>query len=203
MSHAAGRVMWTVIGMVLVAVGGAGIAATFGHLPGTDAGSPLLWSGLLDLWRDIAPWSRVVSIAFGLLVALLGLWLLNRQLHLRNDAVMRSVTLRDSGSRTAAERAALTSDLPGRTQVQGSVLARGLERDLERDPEVRRVSVVLTGHAPRPELRIDLHVRPRSEIDAVRDRVGAAVDRFCRTSGMRPRHLDITARVDRAASRVH
>jgi hypothetical protein len=203
-SQTAHRLLWTAIGVVLVAVGGAGIAASFGHLPGTHADSPLLWSGLLDLWRDIRPWSLVVTIAFGLLVALLGVGLLGRQMRPPHAAAMDEVTLRDSAASTDAERAALTPDLPGSTRVRGVVLARGLERDLARDPGVRSASVVLTGTPPRPEVWIDLHVTSRARIAAVRDSVAEAVERFRRTSGLRPSHLDVTARIDPAGSRrVH
>jgi hypothetical protein len=203
MSRTNERLLWTVVGVLLVALGGAGIAASFGHLPGTHAHSPLLWSGLLDLWRDIRPWSLVVTIALGLLLALLGAALLSRITRPQRRARLDELTLHDGGAPTHIDGGAPSPDLPGRTRIRASVLARVLERDLTRDPEVRQASVVLTGAAPRPELRIDLRVDPRARLAAVRDRVGAAVERFCTTSGLRPRHLDVTARIDRAGySRV-
>ena len=203
MSAAGHRVLWTLIGVLLVALGGAGIAASYGHLPGTDSGAPLLWSAFLDTWRAISPWNFVVAIALGLLVALLGMSLLSRVVRRPHRPAMDVVTLRDSGTASGADRAALAPDLPGHTRIRGTVLARGLERDLARDPQVHDVDVVLTGTAPTPEVWIDLHVGPRARLTALRDHVDAAVERFCRTSGMRPRHLDVTARIDRAgASRV-
>ena len=204
MSTTAHRVLWTVIGVVLVLLGGAGIAASFGHLPGTHSRSPLLWSGFLAVWRDLRPWSLVVTIAFGLLLALAGLALLGRLVRPPHGPSVDEVTLRDSGNLSDADRAALAPNLPGRTRVRGVVLARGLERDLARDPEVHRADVTLTGSAPSPDVWIELRVGPRARLSAVREHVQEAVDRFCNTSGLRPRHLDVTARIDAVgASRVH
>ena len=198
MSHAAHRVLWTIIGLLLVAIGGVGIAASYGVLPGTDPDAPLLWSGLLDLWRDTTPAGLALFVVLGLLLALLGLNLLARLLLPRPQPAMHEVTLSDGGpDRPTGDGTAPAAAprLPGTTKVRGAVLARGLERDLAREPEVRRASVTLTGAATRPELWIQLQVGPRARLAAIRDHVSAAVDRFVATSGLHPHRLDVTTRM--------
>lgn len=196
MSNAAYRVLWTAIGLLLVAIGGVGIAASYGALPGTDPDAPLLWSGLLNLWRGTTPAGLALFVVLGLLLALLGLNLLARLLLPRSRPAMHEVPLGqpdrrtgDESGRTAAPR------LPGTTTVRGTALARGLERDLASEPEVRRASVTLTGAAARPELWIQLQVGPRARLAVIRDHVGAAVDRFVATSGLHPHRLDVTTRM--------
>jgi hypothetical protein len=202
MSHAAHRLLWTIVGLLLIALGAVGVTANLGQLPGTDVNAPLLWSGLLDLWRNSLPWGPIVVIVLGLLLAWLGFRLLAAQLRTRRGLTAAELTLpADAGQgASAAGVPAPGADLPGRTFVRGTVLAHGLERDLARDPHVRRAFVTLTGDAPRPELWIQLEVGPRARLDAVRDHVGAAVGRFSTTSGLRPRYLDVTARVDPSSS---
>ena len=197
MTHADLRVLWTVIGLLLVAVGTFGVVAGLGYVGGVDPEAPLLWSGLLGLWHDTAPTGLVVLLALGLLLALLGLRLLNRQLRPRPEPLMGELPLPDSMAVVSGtDGAALDAmDLPGRTTVRGAVLARGLERDLTRDPAVREASVVLAGEVTRPELLIRLHLGPHARLDTVHEHVGSAVARFSATTGLCPRYLDVTARV--------
>jgi hypothetical protein len=204
MSHAAHRLLWTIVGLLLVALGAVGLTGHLGQLPRTDVNAALLWSGLLGLWRNTLPWGPIVLIVFGLLLAWLGLRLLSAQVRVRRDLTAAELTLPAGPDRdaTAAGVPAPGAGPPGRTCVRGTVLAHGLERDLARDPHVRRASVTLTGDAPRPEVWIQLEVGPRARLDAVRDHVGAAVGRFATTSGLHPRYLDITACVDPRSGRV-
>ncbi|MEV4627096.1 hypothetical protein AB0J90_12485 [Micromonospora sp. NPDC049523] len=199
MSHAGNRVLWTVIGLLLTALGAAAAVANLGHLPGIDERAPLIWSAFRGVFRDISPWGPIVTIALGLLLAFLGWTLLRRQLRRASDPAMDEYDLRA----VTGDRAADGSG-PGITIVQGSSLADGLERDLTRDPQISRASVWLTGDPPTPEVRIKLYVSPQAPLSTLREYVQAAVDRFAATSGLRPRHLDITARVDAGGTaRVH
>ncbi|WP_326558263.1 hypothetical protein [Micromonospora sp. NBC_01796] len=192
MSHAGNRVLWTVIGLLLTALGAAAAVANLGHLPGIDERAPLIWTAFRGVFRDISPWGPIVTIALGLILAYLGWTLLRRQLRPASDPAMDEYDLRA----VTGDRAAADGSGPGITVVQGSSLADGLERDLTRDPQIRRASVWLTGDPPSPEVRIKLYVSPQAPLSALREYVQAAVDRFAATSGLRPRHLDITARVD-------
>jgi hypothetical protein len=197
-SDAANRVLWTVIGLVLTALGAVALVASLGHLPGIDSGAPLIWSGLRNLWLDISPWGQIVTIALGLLLALFGGDLLRRQLVWQPGA--GEYDLRD-----VTDGRLVDATQPGITRVQGAALTDGLERDLTRDPQIRRASVRLTGAPPSPELRIKLYVSADAPLTSLREYVHAAVGRFATTSGLRPRRLDVTARVDAAgtAARVH
>lgn len=227
MSTAAHRVLWAVIGLVLTALGITGILASYRTLPGVDAASPLLWSGLRRWWAGISPGGPILAAAVGLLLAVLGFRLLAWQVRIRSDPAMGELTVydgatgRSTGRPDGTARSAGTPDgsgarpddsdrdaplaagrpaggLPGRTAVRAGVLATGLERDLARDHRVRRASVTLTGAAPEPEVWIRLHLGADAPLADVEDHVRAAVDRFARTSGLRPRHLDVTAAVDTA-----
>jgi|GEM_PF-2795278 hypothetical protein len=193
------RVLWTVVGLALTAVGAVGLVASLGHLAGVDENAPLIWSGLLRLWRGVAPWGLAVLGVLGLLLAWLGAHLLRRLLWPSPHPVMGDLDLRIVTATTADE----TRLPPGTTRVRGGRLARGLERDLARDPQVRRASVTLTGTAPNPELWIELRLGPRATLTTVRDHVSAAVGRFWVTAGLTPGRLDVTARLDGAgAARV-
>ncbi|MEN3615471.1 hypothetical protein AAH979_39000 [Plantactinospora sp. ZYX-F-223] len=200
MTNSAIRVLWTVVGLVLTAIGVVGLIASLGHLAGVDNQAPLLWSGLLRTWRDLDPWGLVILGVLGTFFAWLGSKLLGRVLRARRYPVLGDLDLRSVTGQTAAAGPAL----PGATRVRGARLARGLERDLARDPQVRRASVTLAGTAPRPELWIELQLNSRAGLTAVREHVAAAVERFRATSGLAPRRLEVTARIDAAGPiRVH
>ncbi|SCL33319.1 hypothetical protein GA0070624_4712 [Micromonospora rhizosphaerae] len=181
MSNAAHRLLWTVIALLLTALGGTGLAVSLDWLPG--AGAPLLGTGLLHWWRAGAPWSVLAVAVGGALLALLGQRLIARELR---------VPGRVAGTLVHPGNGA------GRTRVASGLLTGALERDLLREPGVRRARVVLTGAVARPDVWIEVHLDPRTGTAAVREHVDAAVRRFAATVGCRPAHLDVTARVDQA-----
>lgn len=181
MTNAANRVLWTVIGLVLLAAGVAGVLANRGWLPGADADAPLLWPELRHWWREIDPWGLVVTGLLGAVVALLGLILLAAEFRSRGAPALGELRL-------AHER-------PGSTRVRGPVVGHGLERDLTRDPGIHAAAVAITGTAPRPELWVRLDLERQADLATVREHVDGALDRFARTYGLRPRKLDITTRV--------
>ncbi|MEE6263256.1 Asp23/Gls24 family envelope stress response protein [Plantactinospora sonchi] len=186
------RVFWTVVGLVLTAIGVVGLIASLGHLAGVDEDAPLLWSGLLNLWRDINPWGLIILGVLGALLAWLGFHLLGRQLRPGRGPGVGDLDLRTTTGPTAAE----TELPPGATRVRGARLVRGLERDLARDPQVHKASVTLAGTPPRPELWIELRLSSRAGLAAVREHVTSAVERFRATSGLDPSRLEVTARID-------
>lgn len=200
MTHAGNRVLWTFIGLLLTALGAATVVANLGHLPGIDANAPLMSPGFRGQIRDSAPWGPIVAIAVGLLLAFLGWTLLRPQLLPPSEPAMGQYDLRT----VTDDQPWRNSTGPGVTVVQGSALADGLERDLTRNPQIRRASVWLTGDLPTPELQIKIYVSPQAPLATLRQYVQTAVDRFAATSGLRPRHLDVTARVDASGTaRVH
>lgn len=191
MSTSGTRLLWTVLGLVFTGIGVAGFVVSLGHLTGIDEDAPLLWSGLRGFWRGIHPWGLVVLGGLGALLGWLGHRLLDRQLRAGDDPAAGYLDPRPVVDRTP-------DGLPGVTRVHGGGLVRGLERDLLRDPSIRRAVARLAGPLPRPELWIELRLNPGVGPPEVRDHVAAAIDRFRVTSGLAPSRLEITIRVDRA-----
>ncbi|MFR9777897.1 hypothetical protein ACL02O_17825 [Micromonospora sp. MS34] len=179
MSNAAHRLLWTVLALLLVAVGGTALAVGAGRLPGGDA--PLLGATTVTWWRAGAPWSALAVAGGGVLLALLGRQLLVAGLR---------VPGRLCGTLAQPGHGA------GRTRVASGVLTGALERDLLRAPGARRARVVLTGPAARPDVWVEVRLDPCADVAAARDRVDAAVRRFAATLGCRPAHLDVTALLD-------
>ncbi|MFY1615315.1 hypothetical protein [Micromonospora sp. WMMD736] len=174
MTDAAHRLLWTVIGLLLV-VGGATALAV-------DADPVLLGAGLLDAWRLATPWSTLAAAVAGLLTAVAGQRLLHRSVR-RPDPALRGMLTRP-GVR------------PGRTRLASDVLVRALERDLVGAAGVRRARVVLTGPPPRPDVWVHVDLAGDAHAATVRAHVHAAVRRFATTADCRPAHLDMTARIE-------
>ncbi|MET7709718.1 hypothetical protein [Micromonospora sp. NPDC005413] len=182
MTDAAHRLLWTIVALLLVAAGTTALVVSFGALPGDDPGAALLGAGMLDAWRLATPWSTLAAAVTGVLIALAGQRLLDRELR-RPGRALRG-TLSHSGSH------------PGRTRLETEVLVHALERDLTGDPGVRRARVVLTGAPPRPDVWIRVDLAADARADGVREHVDAAVRRFATTAGCTPAHLDVTARIE-------
>ncbi|WBB69010.1 hypothetical protein [Micromonospora sp. WMMD812] len=182
MTNAAHRVLWTVVALLLVAVGGVTLALNLGRLPGGDPGGVLLSPGMRRAWRISAPWGALAAVVAGVLAALAGQWLLGRELRAARGPLRRM--LAHSGRRR------------GRTRVPAPALARALERDLTGDPRIRRARVVLSGDPPRPDLWIRVDIAAGARTSGLRDHVATAVGRYVETAGERPAHLDVTARID-------
>ena len=68
MSDAANRVLWTLIGVLLLAVGIAIGLMHFGRMPGVSSDSVLLSDDLLDLWHRGDDWNVAVLVAVGAVV---------------------------------------------------------------------------------------------------------------------------------------
>ncbi|WP_433549770.1 hypothetical protein ACQP08_17205 [Micromonospora zamorensis] len=182
MTDAAHRLLWTVVALLLVVLGTTALGASLGSLPGSDPGAALLGAGLLDAWRVAAPWSTLAAAVAGVLTALTGQRLLDRELRRPRQAL--------HGMLSHPGRH------PGRTRLATDVLVDALERDLTGDPGVRRARVVLTGTPVRPDVWIRMDLAADARADAVREHVDAAVRRFATTAGCTPAHLDVTARIE-------
>ncbi|MGK5740881.1 hypothetical protein [Micromonospora sp. URMC 103] len=179
MTNAAHRLLWTIVALLLVALGGVALALNAGRLPGGDG--VLVGAGLRRAFRLAAPWGTVAAAAAGGLAGLGGLWLLRREL--RATRRVWYDTLAHPGRR-------------GRTRLAAPALARALERDLTGDPRVHRARVVLTGEPPRPDLWIRVDIAAGARTTGLREHVDTAVRRWADTMGCPPAHLDVTARVD-------
>ncbi|WP_422740214.1 hypothetical protein ACN263_13860 [Micromonospora sp. WMMD729] len=174
MTDAAHRLLWTVVGLLLVA-GGTTVLTV-------DADPVLLGAGLREAWRLATPWSTLAAAVAGLLCAVAGQRLLHRTVR-RPEGTLRGVLTRP-GVR------------PGRTRLASDVLVRALERDLVQAAGVRRARVVLSGAAPRPDVQVHLDLAGDARAATVHPYVHAAVRRFARTADCRPAHLDVTAWIE-------
>lgn len=182
MTNAGHRLLWTVIALLLVAVGGTALGASLDRLPGTDPAATLLSADLVDRWRMAAPWSTLAAAVAGALLALTGQRLLSRELR-RPGGTLHGVLSRP-GHR------------PGRTRLAADVLADALARDLTDNPGVRQARVVLTGAPPHPDVWIRVDLTADAPAAGVREHVRAAVRRFAATTDCQPAHLDVTARIE-------
>jgi hypothetical protein len=99
------RLVWIVVSLVLIALGGLGILAHFGWLPGTDPDTPLLSPQAIQRWSDWGAGAITATIIAGLAVAFVGLLLLRLQLRRRGRADMPDI-------RVPAERAVLQANTP-------------------------------------------------------------------------------------------
>ncbi|MBT8225192.1 MAG: hypothetical protein HKP61_08310 [Dactylosporangium sp.] len=189
MTNAANRVLWTIIGLGLVAAGVLGVLASQDRLAGTDPGSPLLWPELLTWWRGHQPWGTIIVIGAGLIIAVLGVALLRAQMHRHGATPIPDLKIVGSDPEPR-----------GRTTVRATALVRGLERDLARSARVVGATVALTGASQHPDVWIRLGVRGGDLADTgglatLRDEIVRILDRFEVTSGVRVGRLEVTARV--------
>jgi hypothetical protein len=185
------RLLWTIVGVVLLAGGLAVAAASLGWLP-VDRSTPLAPTSFVDRWRGWGAWAYALAIAATVLVAVFGFVLLRAELRGRGGLAM------------ADRRFAANPDgPPGHTLVASSALAGALARDLRSHPAVRRAGVHLTAHG-QPKVHVRLTVTPEADIGALHGHVDAALDRFEATIGLRPELAEVTVGIPGAGPRrVH
>ena len=187
---AANRVLWTIIGVLLIAAGGLTAAASVGWLPGVNTDSPLLWSELIEQWRAWDPWALLIVVGVAAILAWLG-WRLTRG------------QLRRSGGPALPDLAIDAPDGRGRTVVGRSTLTDATEQDLRHIPGVQRAAVRLLGEHDGPELRARLDVGADATLPALAPHVADTLSRFSATSGLGPELVDVTVKLDdRSARRV-
>lgn len=173
--NTANRALWLVVGLILLAVGVLGTLASLGRL-GVDRDMPVLAPAAISRWRDWGGSAPAVTIAAGLVVALLGLLLLQAQLRRHGGPDLPDLLV-------APEAPAPE---PGRTVVAATALDQALSRDLQAHRRVRRAAVHLIGKPQRPELRVRLAVTPDADLAELRTHLDHALLRLASTSGLRP-----------------
>lgn len=185
---AGNRVLWTIIGVVLLAAGALGVVAWAGWLPGTETDSPLLWSALIEQWQDWEPWVWVAVAAVGVIVALLGLWLIGGQLQRSGGPAMTDLEIDAPDGR-------------GRTVLGRSTLTHATQQDLEHIPGVQNAAIRLLSNHGGPEVRARLEVGSDASLSAVATDFRESLSRFTATSGLGPEAVDVTVRVGASTAR--
>ncbi len=170
--NTANRVLWSVIGGVLVLAGAAGILASQGWLPGVDQHRLLFTTDAGATWHRWGVWAPILSIAVGVILAFLGFWLLRAELRVHARPSLPDTSLRTP---TGAPGAG------GRTRVDTSVLARAMRQDLQSDPYIKGAHVRITGKPEHPEVSLRLEVEKDSDLHPVREHVNRALDRLAAT----------------------
>ena len=187
------RVLWSIIGALLLAAGVVGVLVSQGWLSNVDRQQPLLTTRMIDWWNAHSSLAAGLTIAGGLLAAVLGFLLVRAQLRGRGGAAMRDLAF--GTHETTASEGIDT----GRTKVSSSALHHALERDLITDRNVRRAAVRLSGPSNHPELLVRLAVTPDADIASVAGHLEGAVQRFSTTSGVTPDLANVLVRIPAGA----
>jgi hypothetical protein len=174
----ANRIVGTLVGLVLVAVGGLGLMRSYGIPPFDDEAmdDPLLLRQVRDFIADNDAWFWWAALVAAVLVAWLGWRWLRVQL-------LPSPSMRDL---TVAHTEA------GRTTLPADALAGAVTRELEGDSELRGARVRMVGSERSPALDVRAAVTDNADFDAVRTRVESDV--VARSRGALERG-DLTATV--------
>ena len=191
------RVRLALLGLLLLAVGVAGLLVGADVFEAPAADSAVLPDWLVARWDRYDPWNLVAVGIVALLLAWYG-WRLVRAQFRRGGgrAQMGDLEYR------AAEPGRQNADR-GRTTVRAAAISRSTEKALERVRGVERALVGLFGSPYEPELRARLDVDANADLTQVRRNVSAALERLATTTGMPPRSADITLRlVERQQARV-
>ena len=183
------RVRLALLGLLLLAVGVAGLLVAADLFDAPAADSAILPEDLVDRWDRYHPWNLVVVGVVALLLAWYG-WRIVRAQFRRGGgrAPMGDLEYRaaEPGRQDAGR---------GRTTVRAAAISRGTEAALERVRGVERAIVGLFGSPYEPELRARLDVDANADLTQVRRNVDAALERLATTTGMPPRSADITLRL--------
>jgi hypothetical protein len=172
----ANRLLWTIVGLVLL-LGGVALALASRGVLGSASTTALVPPEFQRRWHAAGGWAFAAAIAAALLVALLGWLLLRAELRGRGGTALPDPLL---------ERPT------GRISVTIVALRHALASDLQNHPGVRRAGVELTGRLRHPVAYLRLTVAPEADLGEVREYVDAALDRFANTSGFRPELADVT-----------
>jgi hypothetical protein len=222
------RVLWSIIGLLLLAAGVLGVMANRGWLPFVDRDQQALTPTAIQRWNSWGNWTTAVIIAAGLLLVVLGILLIRAQLRGRGgapmgDLSMRRVAPREDSSPTEVPNAAPSTTAPssdqppitqapsradagenGRTRVATSALSHALVHDLEGARQVEHAAVRIIGKPTVPQLLVRLSVTQDADMGGLAGHVDRAVGRFAATSGLNPHVAEVTVKVaDRHPERVH
>jgi hypothetical protein len=144
----------TVLALVLLGVGGYGLARGYGAFGDRRADDPVLGDDLRDFVTRNGNWFWPLAAVASLLLAWLGLRWLLAQL-----------------STPTVTRLPVRADGPGYTELLSSGATAALARDIEGYPGVRSAHARLVGDDPVPEVEVTVDVHDDVDVPAVRRRI--------------------------------
>lgn len=144
----------TLLALMLLGIGGYGLARGYGALGEAQAADPVLGADVRDFVSQNASWFWPVAAVAALLVTWLGLrWLL---------AQISSPTV---------SRLPVHSDGPGRTELSVPGATSALARDIEDYPGVGSARARLLTDHPTPEVDVTVDVHDDTDVPALRQRI--------------------------------
>lgn len=144
----------TLLALLLLGVGGYGLARGYGAFGDARAGEPLLGNDVREFVSDNGSWFWPVAAVAAVVVAWLGLrWLLAQ-------------ISAPSGSRLLVQ-----ADGPGRTELVSSGATAALANDVESYDGVRSARARVVDDHPSPEIDISVEVHDDADVPALRRRI--------------------------------
>lgn len=177
------RSLWTLLALLLLALGAAGALAAADVLPVPNSDTTLLWSGLLESWRAEPHLARWIGIGTGLGLAVAG-------------ALLVWVQLAGRGGRRLPDPRWEARTGAGQTRVSVPALADAFGRDLQSIPGVRAAAVRLTGSAERLSMHARIAVAAGVDLDTLAEQVARRLETFTATTGLTPTELEVTLSLD-------
>jgi hypothetical protein len=179
------RVLWTVIGLLLAAVGALGVAAGRGYVHGVDSRGALLPRWLLARWHSWGSWAWAGLALAGLILAWIGWRLLRAELRPGGRRALPAELILEPGDGRPAA---------GTVKLNSPALAHATETAIERHAAVQHALVRLLGDAEHPEMRARIDTAGGTDLRAVGEHLGRTVQELTTTSGLRPDPVEITVR---------
>ncbi|CAM3338534.1 hypothetical protein [Stackebrandtia soli] len=190
MTDTGNRILWTIVGALLLVVGALAVVVATGVWPLTSTDATVLPETDTGTWADAPAWVLALPVAFGVLLAVLGLWLFARELLPRGESGIEDQTLDDEPAR-------------GRTRVDSSAVVTAWQRDIAAARSIARARARLTGSPPRPNAWLRIDLAPSGTVEQAREHVDETLERLATTANWRPGRLDVTIRPARGDQRVH
>ncbi len=160
------RTRFSVLGLILLGLGIAGLLAQAGILR-ADAPGTVYRQGR-DVAADYPGVTIAIFIALGLLLFLIGISWIRAQVATPTTR-LRDVTVQDGAD--------------GSTTVDADVLSEALARDIEQLPDIHDATARVVGAGPRPKLAVRATVDGAADLGEVRQELEAAYGRFSQALG--------------------
>lgn len=171
------RARFTVLGLVLLALGVVGLLVRFGVIPALEPSEA--YRRTIAALSDYRVFAVLGLLVLGLLLTYLGYRLVRGQISTPGTRV-KELTLQDQAR--------------GRTTMDADVVSHAVARDLERLPEVQSASARLVGAGPEPHLVVRAAIDRGAQLAGVRQAMEPVYERAARTLGAPSLRSDLVVR---------